>query len=60
MAVNKVVYGDEVKIDLTGDTVTAENLKKGITAHDKSGEIITGTNEMMLILLMQQRQWQRF
>lgn len=45
MAVNKVVYGDEVKIDLTGDTVTAENLKKGITAHDKSGEIITGTNE---------------
>lgn len=45
MAVNKVVYGDEVKIDLTGDTVTAENLKKGITAHDKSGEIITGTNK---------------
>lgn len=45
MAVNKVVYGNEVKIDLTGDTVTAENLKKGITAHDKSGEIITGTNE---------------
>lgn len=44
MAVNKVVYGSEVKIDLTGDTVTAETLAKGITAHDKSGEIITGTS----------------
>ena len=43
--VNKVVYGDEIKIDLTGDSVTPETLKKGVTAHDKSGEIITGTNE---------------
>lgn len=44
MAVNKVVYGDDVKIDLTGDSVTPETLAKGITAHDKSGEIITGTS----------------
>lgn len=43
MARNKVVYGSEVLIDLTADTVTKETLLKGSTAHDKSGEIITGT-----------------
>lgn len=41
--VNKVVYGGEVLIDLTGDTVTADKVLKGYTAHDKSGETITGT-----------------
>lgn len=41
---NKVIYGDQVIIDLTQDTVTADKLASGITAHDKSGEIITGTN----------------
>lgn len=40
----KVVLGDEVLIDLTADTITAEDLKKGVTAHDKSGAAITGTN----------------
>lgn len=43
MAVNKVIANGEVLIDLTGDTVTAGSLKKGVTAHDKTGEIITGT-----------------
>ena len=43
MAVNKVIANGEVLIDLTGDTVTAGSLKKGVTAHDKAGEIITGT-----------------
>lgn len=42
--IGKVVLGDEVLIDLTGDTITAEDLKKGVTAHDKSGAVITGTN----------------
>lgn len=42
--VNKVVYGGETLIDLTGDTVTSENLHSGITAHDKSGALITGTD----------------
>lgn len=42
--VNKVIIGGEVKIDLTGDTVTADKLAKGVTAHDKSGAIITGTS----------------
>lgn len=44
MAINKVVYGEQVLIDLTADSVTAETLGKGITAHDKSGTPITGTN----------------
>ena len=41
--VNKVVYGGTVLIDLTGDTVTADKILTGYTAHDKSGETITGT-----------------
>jgi hypothetical protein len=45
MARNKIVYGSEVLIDLTADTVTKEKLLKGATAHDKSGEVITGTCE---------------
>lgn len=41
--VNKVIYGDEVLIDLTSDTVTPETILSGVTAHDASGKIITGT-----------------
>ena len=41
--VNKVVYGGTVLIDLTGDTVTADRVLTGYTAHDKSGATITGT-----------------
>lgn len=43
MAVNKVVINDEIKIDLTSDTVSPDTLSKGITAHDKSGNVIVGT-----------------
>lgn len=43
MAVSKVVYGGDVLIDLTADTVTKEKLLKGITAHGADGEPITGT-----------------
>lgn len=43
MAVNKVVYGTTVLVDLTSDTVTASNLESGTTAHDKSGKLVTGT-----------------
>lgn len=45
MAINKVVYGSNTLIDLTADTVTADKLAQGITAHDKSGVQITGTND---------------
>lgn len=41
--VNKVIYGGKTLIDLTGDTVSADKLLSGITAHDKSGASITGT-----------------
>ena len=41
--VNKVVLGSSTLIDLTADTVTAESLMQGYTAHDKSGALITGT-----------------
>lgn len=44
MAVNKVIFGGETLIDLTGDTITADKLARGVTAHDKSGASITGTN----------------
>lgn len=45
MPVNKVVFGDRTLIDLTSDTVSADKLAKGVTAHDKTGEQITGTME---------------
>lgn len=43
MAISKVIYGGQTLIDLTADTVTADQLKKGITAHGADGELITGT-----------------
>lgn len=44
MAISKVVYGSTVLIDLTNDTITAEDLAEGVTAHGANGEVITGTN----------------
>lgn len=44
MAKNKIIFGNEVLIDLTGDSVTAADLAYGVTAHDRSGAIITGTS----------------
>lgn len=41
--INKVVYGGNTLIDLTGDTIQADKLLTGYTAHDKSGAPITGT-----------------
>ena len=43
MGVSKVYYGSNTLIDLTSDTVTAATLISGYTAHDKSGNKITGT-----------------
>ena len=40
---SKVIFNGEVLIDLTADTVTADKLLKGITAHGKDGAPITGT-----------------
>lgn len=42
--VNKIVRATgEVELDLTGDTIQANKLLSGFTAHDKSGAPITGT-----------------
>lgn len=43
MAINKVIYGGNILIDLTGDTVTPDKMLAGYTAHDKSGAAIEGT-----------------
>lgn len=43
MAINKVKYGNTTLIDLTADTVAADKLLTGYTAHDNSGTVITGT-----------------
>ena len=42
MAVSKVVLGDETLIDLTGDSVSSENLLQGETAHGANGEEVIG------------------
>lgn len=42
MGISKVVLGDEVKLDLTSDSVIASVLLKGYTAHGKDGEPING------------------
>lgn len=43
MAYNKVIYGGKTLIDLSSDTISADKLLKDLTAHDKTGELITGT-----------------
>ena len=45
MGKSKIVYGGEVLIDLTPDTVTKDNLLKGYTAHGADGELINGACE---------------
>lgn len=42
---NKVIYDGQTLIDLTGDTVTADSLRVGVTAHNAAGEVIVGTFE---------------
>ena len=43
-AINKVVFGNQTLIDLTSDTITPADLQSGVTAHDASGAVITGTS----------------
>lgn len=42
--INKVIYNGTTLIDLTSDTIEPSDLAYGVTAHDKSGASITGTN----------------
>ena len=41
--VNKVIYGGNTLIDLTGDTVTAADVLSGVTFHLPSGAVGTGS-----------------
>lgn len=45
MGKSKVIFGGEVLIDLTADTVKADKMLKGYTAHGADGDLITGTCE---------------
>lgn len=45
MAKSKVIYFGETLIDLTADTLKADKLLKGYTAHGADGEVVTGTCE---------------
>lgn len=42
MAISKVIYGGDVLIDLTGDTIKSDKLLSGYTAHGADGEVING------------------
>jgi hypothetical protein len=41
--VNKVVFAGTTIIDLTADTIAADKVLAGFTAHDASGAVLTGT-----------------
>lgn len=43
MAINKVIYGGNTLIDLTGDSVTASDVLSGVSFHLPSGESGTGS-----------------
>lgn len=62
--VERTVNGStETLIDLTSDTVAADNLAEGYTAHDRSGAQVTGTLEVpppMTILSYGHSTWQDF
>ena len=42
MSVKKIEFDGKTLIDLTQDTVTAESMLNGVTAHNNEGDIITG------------------
>lgn len=43
MGKNRIEFGNTVLIDLTADTVESSKLASGYTAHDRHGDVITGT-----------------
>ena len=48
MKANKIVLNNEVLIDLTADTVTQNDVKKGVTFHGRDGVEYEGTYEVAL------------
>lgn len=49
MAVNKVVYDGATLVDLTSDTVTADNLAAGVKATGADGNPVVGLLPMVTI-----------
>lgn len=49
MAVNKVIYGGNTLVDLTGDTVTAADLADGVRATGADGNPIVGLMQKVTI-----------
>jgi hypothetical protein len=45
MAISKVIYNGNTLIDLTADTIKADKILKGYTAHGANGEPIVGSCE---------------
>lgn len=43
MEFSKLIVNSETKMDITNDTVTADSMLSGITAHKNDGTLITGT-----------------
>lgn len=43
MAKNKIIFGGETLVDMTGDTATASQILSGFTAHINTGEQVEGT-----------------
>ena len=43
MAISKVIFGQDIIIDLTNDNITPSALLSNYTAHGANGEIINGT-----------------
>lgn len=50
MGVSKFVYEGSTKFDLTADTVAADKLLSGVTAHNAAGDPITGTIAIQKLL----------
>ena len=42
MSVKKIEFDGKTLIDLTQDTVTADSMLDGVTAHNNEGDMITG------------------
>ena len=49
MAVNKVIYGGNTLVDLTGDTVTAADLADGVKATGADGNPVIGLMQKVTI-----------
>lgn len=47
---NKIIYNGQTLLDLTSDTVDASRLEYGYTAHDASGNSVTGSLQMLLTI----------